>query len=199
MRKTRLCAIFLFGSLFLASCNNKDDSLTISDLTRNTLLINAEGNLQEGIVEDFNKSYYEKTNLEEYIEDQIEDYNLVNGKNSVKKVSLSINSKKAKLILKYKDFKDYVKFNDTTASYLTATQAKESNLLPEQYIDAKDSAQVDKDTALKGDNYKVLIISDPYNVEVSGKVLYYYNAALLNSKTVQALEDDDYSVIIYEP
>lgn len=199
MKKRKLCALFLLLSLFLSGCTNNGESLTLHDLTNHTLLITKDGKLQEGIVENFDKSYYDKKELKEYIEKEIAAYNAVNGKKSVTNVSLSIKSKKAKVILNFKDMNTFAKFNDITASYLKPEEAKMKDNMPDQYVSAKDSSLVDKDTALKGQDYKVLILSDTYNVVVSGKILYYYNAALLNTKSVQTLKDDNYSVIVYEP
>ncbi|BCN32310.1 hypothetical protein [Anaeromicropila herbilytica] len=199
MRQRKLCAVFLLLSLVFTGCNSNGESLSVGELKENTLLVYKEGNLQEGIVEDFDKSYYNQSTLEKYIEKEIEDYNTKAGKKVIKKKSYVVKGKEVKLILSYKDFKSYSKFNNITADYLTPEKARENKKIPELLVDAGDSSLVKKVAALKGDGYRVLILSDEYHVTVSGRILYYSNAALLNGKSVQTLDEEKYSVVVYKP
>lgn len=197
MKKITLCFILIMSTMLLTSCNNTKAFLTASDIKVNTILVNKDGTVETGIVEDFDKEYYSEKDLETFIENQIKDYNTLAGKNCVKKNHFEIKNNKAKAILSYKNIEDYRKFNRVDAFLFTAKEAKRSNLIPKTFIEASEGKTVDMDVALSSNKYKVFIISEPCDIIVYGKVLYYSNAVLLNSKSVQST-DNNYSVVVFK-
>lgn len=198
MKKIKLCAILFMCIIVLAGCNKSAASLNANEIKVNTLLIRNDGIVQSAIVEDFDKDYYSKTELSDFIDDQITDYNTTVGEDAVEKDSFEVKDGTAKVVFTYGTMKDYEDFNEVEAYYLTSEEAKTNKLVPDTLTDTKEGKSVSKEEALDNEDYKVIIVTEELDVVIEGKVLYYSNGILLNNTTVQS-QKDGYTVIVYKP
>lgn len=202
MKKIVLCTMLLVFLLMAAGCSKKEIFITAEDITTDTMLVKRNGELQVAIVEDFEKPYYKLSELEEFVSKEINAYNEKAGGEEVKIDDLGLKDNKAVMVLKYTKMAHYSTFNNMPAAYFSADTDNVALELPDQYINAKNDSVVDKSTAFKNGKNKVLVLYEPYEIIVDGKVRYYSKNV---TKTTDALgdtvltSDGDTAVVIFTP
>lgn len=185
------CCILFFGC-----SRKKENMLEAGEVKVNTLLINSNGTVQSSLVEEFNKSYYVKSELEDYIRKEIEKYNRRAGTEAVSMHSLEVTDGVASVVFNYADLSHYADFNHVEA--LLTTVSELSDILPGTLLSADKNEETDKDTILeKNGKMKAVVVEEELDVIVSGKVKYFSNGALLNKNTVQT-PGDGTSIIIFK-
>lgn len=196
--KRRVLYILLMISLFiLTSCNGNQD-LIADDIQVNTLLVKDNGSVQSAIVGDFDKPYYKEEEFKNFVDEEVTEYNETKTKDAVTIKSFEIKDDIAKVILKFSSIEHYATFNQVEAAYLTTKEALSREDIPDEFINAKDGETISKEEALNDDKYKVIILSEPLDVRVDGKVKYYSNSVLLNDKAVHSAEEG-ISVVVIKP
>ncbi len=127
-------------------------------------------------VEQLDQSYYDETELKEFVDSAVEEYNTENGKNSVKVDDLTVEDGTAKLRMDYETVDDYTAFNGVELYEGKIVQA-----LAAGYDFDTDFAGVDKDGSVTGvtrgdilaqEDLKVVIIKAKTDVSIDGKILY---------------------------
>lgn len=197
MRLKKLFVMGLVASCLLAGCKNAT-KLTAGEIKTSTLSVDKKGNVQVAMVESFEQAYYQEDELKTYLEGILADYN-ENSESEVKMSSFLVENGIASAVFSYPSIEDYQNLNEVSASYLSVSEAKDQ--LPDVLLSAKDGAQTQKETILseeKATKYKVLILSESYDVVVEGTILYYSNAQMLTDSSLHTnAAEGDSSVIIY--
>lgn len=197
MKKIKLCAITCLCLVLLTGCKEEDINLKLKDITINTILIKNDGTIQEAVIEDFDKDYYDKEELSEYINKYISKYNEEAGIECVTSSGLMVDKKVASVIFGYNSIKDYKEFNEIEIEQMTAKEALSNSLIPNSFIDINTGDEISKQEALSNDDYNVIVLNQNLEVHIQGKIKYYSNAIVLNNSTVQTSEDN-IAVIIYK-
>jgi hypothetical protein len=116
------------------------------------MLVKRNGKLQVAFVEEFDKPYYNLSEMTEYVKKEVSAYNQKAGSEAVKIDKLGLlqnDNKKAIMILTFSGMEHYCTFNNATAAYFTANAKNVTLELPEQYVSVKNGASVDKTEMLK--------------------------------------------------
>ncbi len=198
MRKYIFATILLLMVLGAAGCSKKEINITAEDITTNTMLVKRNGSLQVAIVEDFTKQYYKLGELEEFVKKEINAYNQTAGDKAVTIEDLSLKSGKAVMLLGYAGMAHYTAFNKVTAAYFSADTKDVTLELPGQFINAKNGTKVDSATAFKNGKNRVLVVYEPYDIILDGKVRYYSGNATMEKDVVKS-SNEGATVVIYEP
>ncbi len=199
MKKYIFAAILLFAILTTAGCSKKDINITAEDITANTMLVKRNGKLQVAILEEFDKEYYKLSELEEFVKKEITAYNQVAGSEEVTIEELSLKNGKAVMMLGYTGMAHYSAFNKVAAAYFSADTKNVALELPDQYVSAKNEKKVDRASAFKDGKSRVLVVYEPYDIIVDGKVRYYSENATIDTDDVIHSSEDGITVVIYEP
>lgn len=190
MKKKFLCAILLLVMLTTAGCTKEDLALTTSEVTANTFLAKSNGELQVATVEDFDKDYYDLRELEDYIVTQVDAYNSKAGSKAITVDEVLERDNKAIMILTYSGMQIYANFNEATAAYFTGGTSDISMDLPSTLINAKNDSLASTEEILQNEKYKILVLNEPYNILVDGKVKYYSeNAVYVDENTIQGASE----------
>lgn len=198
MKKYFFAAILLLMILAVTGCSKKEINITAEDITTNTMLVKRNGTLQVAIVEDFSKEYYKLGELEEFVKKEISTYNQTAGNDAVTIKELSMKNGKAIMLLGYSGMAHYSAFNKVTAAYYSADTKDVSLELPDQFINAKNGTKVDRSTAFKNGKNRVLVVYEPYDIIVDGKVKYYSGNATMAEDVVKS-SGEGATVVIYDP
>lgn len=199
MKKALLYTIMLLSFIILAGCKKKEVFLSSDDVTANTFLVKRNGKLYVAIVEDFDKSYYNLSELNEFVTKEVNAYNQKVGSEEVTIEELELKNGKVIMILCYSKMAHYSAFNNMPAAYYSADTQNVALELPSQYVEAGKNDLVDKDTAMKNGKNKVLVLYEPYEIIVEGDIKYYSdNATYLQENKVRSM-NDDITVVIYKP
>ncbi|MDF2586875.1 MAG: hypothetical protein K0S41_716 [Anaerocolumna sp.] len=199
MKKITLYTMLTICFILMVGCKRKDIVITDEDVKTNTILVKNDGTIQAATVEVFDKSYYNLTELNTFITENINKYNQTNGENAITLNSLEQKDGDAVLILNFSNIDHYKTFNKVEANLLTAEEAKSSDLtLPDVFVNASDSSYISKDVALKNGKYKVLVLNENTDVLVDGTIKYYSEGALISKSKMQTAAEGE-TVIIYKP
>lgn len=197
MKKRKLCTCLALCACILTGCTDNNLNLEAESLEKHTLSIDEAGIIRSGIVESFKKDYYDKEELEQYLEDAISYYNNSHKKDAVSVDSFLIADKTAKVVFQYKSIEDYKEVNDVDAEYLTVEEAAKQGLFPGKFTSLKDGETVSRKTVEEDGDYHVLILNEEYDVRTSGKIYYYVNCTVYNNKSVHTSKDET-SIIIFK-
>jgi hypothetical protein len=167
----------------------------------NALYIKKDGTIEAASIETFDKDYYEDSELETFIDDEISAYESSGGSGTVKKDSFQIKDGTASLYMTYSGWEAYAAFNEKTlytgtvadaiaAGYsmddvvlIDAETAKLSldarnasgdaatDASADASADASDEAQQNAEVKDHVD-YKVVITDEDNDIKVDGTVLY---------------------------
>jgi len=191
----------------LAGCKREEIVIKVEDVQTNTLSVSNNGTVQAATVEKFDKNYYSLSELNNFISENIKEYNSEVGVQTgaeTKEGPITLNTLEQKednavLILKYATIDHYAAFNKVEATLSTMESVQNGKVVtPDVFISASDGSFVSKDIALKNDKYKVLIVNENTDVVVDGTIKYYTNAVLVSSSKLQTDAEGE-TVIIYKP
>ncbi|ROR26325.1 hypothetical protein EDD66_10847 [Mobilisporobacter senegalensis] len=189
--------ILLMISLFILTSCNGNENLAADDIKVNTVLIKGNGGIQSAMVGDFDKSYYSEEEFKNFVDEEISEYNQTKTKDAVSMKFFEIKDNIARVILNFSNIENYALFNNVGAEYITTREAMDHENIPDEFVSAKDGTKVSKEEALIDEKCRVIILSEPLDIRVEGKVKYYANSVLLNDKAVQSTEG--ISVVVIKP
>ena len=199
MKKVILITIVMISFFTFTGCKKEEIFINTDDITTNTILIKRDGSIYATIVEDFDKSYYNLTELNEFVAEEVNAYNQKIGSTEVTIEELELKNSKAILLLKYSKMAHYSAFNDVPAAYYSASTENVALELPNQYVNAKRDTVVDKSTAMKNGKNKVLVLYEPYEIIVEGDIKFYSSNATLLENNIVKSNSDNMTVVIYRP
>lgn len=186
MKKAAVPGLFLvMGILMCSGCGTKLDADT------NTLYVEGNGKIEELTVETFDKDYYDKDELKEYIRSEVDSYQKDGGTGNVKMKKYEVKDQTAKLLMEYDSADSYSAFNDTKLYSGTVLQAqadgydfeldffapgkedakKEKASDTEQTVGSVQEAVKTSEVLAEDDN-KVVILQEDTAVLVKGEILY---------------------------
>lgn len=188
-------ALLLVG---VTGCGKNKVSISAEDVTTNTIVIKKDNTVQSSIVEDFDKDYYSKEELEKFIDKEVTDYNEENGENQIKMHSIHIKDQKASVVFNYHDIEDYSAFNGTSAKLLTTKQALQEESINSilDFVDAKTGDTVSRETSFGKEDATVLVIQEPLDIIIDGTLLYYSNV-VKSDKNILETSGENISVVVF--
>lgn len=193
-----LCICLMLG---MTGCKGRIQSLKLSEIKKETVLLRSDGSVQTGSYELFDQVYYDKADLKKFMTNAIEQFNREEGEDSVKLNKLKIeeigSDKVAKSIITYDSVEIYNKMNGVDAVSYTMSEAKEAGVIPEEVTVAADGSRVNADEVTSHSDYKVLVIQFEGNIMLPDTVKYYSDVMLLAPDTVETTEDTK-AVIVYK-
>ena len=183
--KRRSIAIFLTVLLSLTGCGGiekaKESTVTVSD----------EGVVTEALIEEFLSEDYDEKELETSIRQMVDTYNTESGKDAVKIMKIQVKEGEPTALLQYESDEVYREFNQVDFFTGTVGQAKEEGFtFAETFQDTEG-----KEVALgiipdSCTDQQLIIIREPLNVLVPGKILYVSNNMKILSSKEAKLEQD---------
>lgn len=195
MKGIKLCIAGLFTACLLTGC--KSSGLSVGDYKTNTLLVDKKGGVQSGLIETFDKDYYDKDELEQYLTDVVDEVNKERGKDSMELVSLKISKGKARAVISYQDMDSYSDANNVEAAYLSLEDGEE--YLPD-VLKSLDGNEVTKEELMQddaADKMQMIVLNEEYDVMAPGAILYYAEGSVINDSLVHTNQDVT-SVIIFK-
>lgn len=199
MKKVILGAMLLLSLLGIAGCTNKDISIITEEVSVNTFVAKANGQLQVATVEEFDKDYYNLKELTEFVAKEIDLYNQKAGGNKITMDDLQKKNGKAIMLLSYSDMGQYTAFNNVTAAYFNGGITDISLDLPSSLVSAKEGNATDTMEVLSNQKYKILVMYEPYDIIVDGKVVFYSDNAVLVDKNKVQSSAEGATVIVFKP
>ncbi len=199
MKKLALCMTMLLLLFSMAGCKKEAKVLTAENVTTNTILAKADGVLQVATVEDFDKTYYNLEELKSYITKEISNYNTKAGDNKVVMDDIRLKGGKAIMILTYTGMDQYCAFNQVTAAYFNGGVGEISLDLPSTLVTEKDGSLASTREVIQNNKYKVLIMYEPYHIQVDGKIVYYSENAKLVDKNELQGADEGMTIVVFKP
>ena len=199
MKKLVFSTIILLCILGIAGCSGRTKSIDIKDVSANTMLAKSNGEIMVASIEDFDKPYYNLSDLQSFVNQQVSDYNKKAGADKIKVNNIKIIKKKAVLLLTYSGMDQYTAFNKVTAAYFNGGVKDNPLKLPTTLVNAKDKSLTSTQEVIKDETYKVLVLNEPYTIYVDGKVKYYSeNATLIDNNEVQGATDG-MTIVVFKP
>jgi len=198
MKRLVLCAIALLLMFGAVSCSKDKMIIKTDDISGNTFLAKANGQLQVATVEDFDKSYYKLSELEEFIKKQIDLYNQKSGKERVTINDIQEKDQKAIMILSYDTMESYSTFNDISAAYFNGGISEIALELPTTLINSKSNSLASTKEVLQNDKYKILVLNEPYNIIVDGSVKYYSEGASLTDNNEVQGAPEGMTIVVFK-
>lgn len=209
--RIRIFIAALLCMVVLAGCSEK--RVDLSKVTESTIGVNADGSIDEAVIEPFEAAYYSLDELKAYIDEEIADFNKAHPQEqqekkadepdvtavTVQSVSLEEEAKAARMELLYLTDDLYNSFNGTNIQFLSMEEAANT----EQIAGITDFVSVKKDEKAAfadfSDSSKLHVVctDTPMRIQTSGKILYYSEvASLIDDCTVQTGEE--LSVIVFQ-
>ncbi len=212
-KQAAIVLVAVLAAAFFTSCDSK------TEVTKSTVELTKKGKIIEYTIEDFSESYYDETELKEYIDAAVEAY--TGGSDSAVKVSeCSVTDGSAVVTIEYEstetfgDFLDVAAFSGTVLEAQTAGYAFDVafwEVTEDDYTEAKaddDSVEsiigkmtVDAGTVLENDDAKVLILCTDTDVIVPGTITYISDSSLsVTAKNTVTFtgEEQELIYVIYE-
>ena len=129
------------------------------DTSESAVYVKKSGEILCASIEKLDKDYYSAADLNQYVEEQVSNYNL-QSKNAVKITSFKEDDQKIRLFIKYDNAKAYEEFNGQEFFAGSLSQAKSAGYkIPK-------NAPSDSDL-------KVVIMEEKIGVKVDGEIVYY--------------------------
>ena len=202
----------LAAALALCGCS--------SSIEETTAVVSKDGKVTSYLFEQFSQSYYDKDELEQYIEEEIEKYVSDNPEASIKLSKLKLSDDTLRAQIEFGTDDDYAGFNSVTFYNASVVQAMSDGYeFDVDFYDITDSVETEADNSSDSsdDAYvpatvsldditadtqnKVIITDENIDIRVKGKILYVSEpkAKLLSKDTVSLpkLEEGDEKEMIY--
>lgn len=191
------CILLLF--IGAGGCSQREKKIDLNDITVSTILAKSTGEIQVATVEDFDKDYYNISELKDFINKEVSSYNKVAGADKITVNSVEEINNKAVMLLTYSGMDQYAAFNDVMAAYFNGGVEDNQLDLPNTLVTSKNKALASTEEVLKNEGYKVLVFNEPYNIMVEGKVKYYSeNATSIDSNEVQGAAEGT-TIVVFKP
>ena len=172
---------------------------TATEITKDTLIINANGSMKEVLVDVFDRVYYDLAEVESMAKSEVDSFNALEGENSVtyKKTEQDDNSNMVKMYLEYEDAESYAEFNEMSFFYGTIEDAyKEGFDLNVKLRSISDSSeQIGLDDILSMGENHILIMESDYYIEFPTQVMYISSNVIPVEKEREVDTEDDNELV----
>ncbi len=181
----------------------------LSEVTQTTVGIGADGSVDEVSVESFDKDYYSKSGLTEFVSTQVDEFNSENGPGqsddgesgeliSVADISVDEQTKTARLELNYADTDVYNEFNETGIGFYSLSEAagRDDVIAAGKLVKAGSDEKVSIGDIGNSSRLRVIYTDSAMRIQTSGKIRYYSaSCVLIDDYTAET--PDKPSVIIF--
>lgn len=201
------CIIMLMSAILLTACGETKVAITADKATDNEIIVASKGKMQTSIKESFDKSYYNKDDLEKFVKDDISNFNSQNG-TKVAFNSMKVEKDNVYVVIDYPTIADYNAYDEYQVTSLSNSEAKGNSIVPSKVKVYGKNKSVSKDKALKDGKYSVIVLSakeesskeNKINTKltVAGKIKYAVNAKKVDSNTVKVTSVKEPVVVIYK-
>ena len=206
----KLCSVVLVMVLLcslLPGCGTSS-----FDADESTVYIGKMGKVFSVYVETFDQSYYDETELKEYIQDAVDAYNDEQGSKNVKITDVSVADGVGKLKMQYETAEDYTEFNGIELYQGSVLKAMAAGYdFGASFFRVEDGTMTgtaNRQDILNSDDLNVVVIRANLNVKVDGTIEYVSaeNVTVTGSDTVSikeesagdgSFETDVYTYIVY--
>lgn len=186
MRKTIIYFCGLLFCLSLLGCGDESDLQSMLKLKKN-------GQVTGIIVEEFDKSYYDVTELEEMIRVEIAEYNTNAGSERITLESIEVLDGMVRAKFCYTTYADYAAFNETDFFAGTVEEAKALGInLNHVMVEAGKNNTISPQQLEELSEYNLVMWQDNILVEVPAKILYHTeDLTLQGSKKIISGSDSE--------
>lgn len=188
MGRNYMFSCLLLAVMLIATGCGQQEKLSTDMLKDTTVLVRSDGSMEQYIVENFNKSYYNLNDLKEFAKEKIEEYNDLYKGDPVSLEWVRTEDKKVTMLLSYASVEDFAQFNSQKASFMTVAEARKEGSLPEMLYSSGEDKEISTEEAKPADEWFVFFLDADSNIQITGEMKYYQNAALLNPVSIQAKE-----------
>ena len=154
------------------------------------ITINDDSSIQGIIIEEFDENQYSITELESFINSEVNDYNAQNGVGRVSAISPELKEGKVVVTMDYASFDDYAAFNNRRLQKFSLNEAISQGMLGVAFKDAKDGNVTDVSTVDKPEEYSLVITDEPGAINTPGKIAYVSDGVVVDGKTRAIISDD---------
>lgn len=197
MKKRITFGVCLIMCLSLLNGCGGSEELKLSSVDTDTIYVNSEGSIELANVEAFDKEYYSESQLEDFIEETIDTYKKTEGSGEVTMEDFSVKDEVAKVLLKFDSAQTYAAFQGIDFQVVHTEDIQGNLVLPESFVSADDGSSVSKDTVIKEDGLKLLIINEPLHVQLDGTIKYYSEASITGDNAAE-ITGEKTAIIVYE-
>lgn len=196
MKKRKLLVAVTGLSLLLGACAFTDDVDTT------TISVDKKGAVKETIIEDFDKDYYDATELSQMIEQEITEYNSrvsADGNIELSSCEEIADGAQIKVVIEYASSTDY---HDMNGRVLFAGTVSDAYNAGYEFVamQSADGQSIDGAKVLEmGDKY-IVISEETLSIKTDGKIAYVSEGVSIVGDKSAVLPDDGekLSYIIYE-
>jgi hypothetical protein len=164
-RQVRILALGLLAAVIIlgaVSCGSEFSA------DKDTVYVPKKGTIKGVSVADFDKDYYDESELSDFISDTVDTYVAKAGEGTVEVQDFAVENQKAHLYLNYASAEDYADFNGVEFFAGTVLEARAAGYeLPDDL-----TAVTDKDIAADDADNKIVIIGQQTSVRIDGTILY---------------------------
>ena len=168
-------AVLCLALTMLSGCGGESDTDT-KDANRDTVFINKKGEISEFICSDFKEDYYDKDELEAFINEKVDAYRDLYGEESVEVAKFDVENGIAKLTLNYYDPTDYAEFNGVTFFSGSVVEAQADGYkFSGDYVSVENGVAGSAATGSEistNEKLKCVIIGQETDVNVAGTIAY---------------------------
>ncbi len=209
MRYRVLLAAFLCMAV-LAGCSGK--KVNLANVTESTVGINADGSVDEVVIESFDKDYYSLEELTDFVNEAVAVFNEANPQEqpenqkngeaaaaiTVQAVEENEDEKTARMALSYLNTDIYNGFNGTGLQFMSVEEAaSEDSIAGTDLISVKTGEPAAFGDLAGSEKLYVVCTSESLQIRTSGRIVYYSEAAsLIDDHTVSTAEGQ--SVIVFK-
>ena len=154
-----------------------------------TIIVHKDGKITSVMVEDFSQTYYDMTELEQMIRNEILDYNTTAGDGHIVLESVEKVDAYIKVTMTYLSYEDYVAYNNTDffVGTIQEAQAAGYDLDVTLTLAADQTSTIGMNELLDMGEQHIIISSEPVHIRSYGKIAYISEGGeLVNSKEINA-------------
>lgn len=197
-----LCGLVCLMVLLLTGCGQVKAP---EDLAVPAIAVSAKGEVTVWLVEDFDKDYYNLSELSSMVAQEAADFNgsyqTANGDNAMEVVSVTETedgSRKVVLVLQFGDIAAYSEYMGTDLFYGTVTDAHTAGRdLDITLTSVKDGTMIDRIGIYERGTSHILIAQDKVRIYGPSKPQYLSAGAVMNEDgSVEASNTEEYTYII---
>lgn len=197
MRKRITFGVCLIMCLSLLNGCGGSWELKLSSIDTDTIYVSDDGSIELANVEEFDKEYYSKSELKDFIEETIDTYQENEGSGEVIMEDFSVKDKVAKVLLKFDSAQTYAEFQGMDFQVVHTEDIQGNLVLPEKFISAEDGSSVSKDDVINSDGVKLLIVNESLHVQLDGTIKYYSGASITGDNVAET-SGEKTAIIVYE-
>jgi hypothetical protein len=188
--------LFILGT---AGCRKEEIVISADNVTTDTILAKTNGVLQVATVEEFDKTYYKLSELEDFVSKEIETYNKTIGEDKIDLEDVKLNNGKAIMLLTYSGMEQYAAFNQVTAAYFNGGVSEMPLDLPATLVSSKNGSLASTEEILQNNKMKILVMNEPFDIIVDGTIKYYSeNATYVDENKLQGAAEG-MTIVVFKP